>query len=227
VALTAVDRELLQNCLNRQPAAWNHFVDRFLSLIYHSIHFTAHLRSARLNPEDVEDIAAEILMQIIADDYKLLRQFRGHCSLATYLTVIARRICVHELNRRQQVRESIKRGDIKDLTNLPAESEAIEKGQEKLDQVEWLLRKLSGKEQEIVRQYYLEGRTYEEISTDLGVPVNSIGSVLSRARERLRELSQSSTMIPILEAEPPKAKKTKSRSAPPQKHSGRRTDGNT
>jgi len=37
-----------------------------------------------------------------------------------------------------------------------------------------------------VRLYYLEGRTYEEISTELNVPVNTIGPILSRARKKLR-----------------------------------------
>ena len=77
MALTAVDRDLLQRCLAKQPGSWNDFVDRFLSLIYHVIHYTAHLRSARVPPEDVEDIAAEVLLQIVADDYKVLRQFKG------------------------------------------------------------------------------------------------------------------------------------------------------
>jgi RNA polymerase sigma-70 factor (ECF subfamily) len=39
----------------------------------------------------------------------------------------------------------------------------------------------------VVRLYYLEGRSYEEISTELNVPVNSIGPILSRAREKLRK----------------------------------------
>jgi RNA polymerase sigma-70 factor, ECF subfamily len=197
VSFTPVDRDLLQRCLTRQPGAWNDFVDRYLSLVYHAVHYTAHLRSARLSPEDVEDIAAEVLVQIVADDYKALRQFQKQASLATYLTVIARRICVHELTRRQTVRDSIRRGDVKNADDLADESEAVEKGQEKLDQVEWLLRKLSGREREIVRHYYLEGLTYEEISTQLNLPVNTIGSVLSRARTKLRDLSKSSTALPV------------------------------
>jgi RNA polymerase sigma-70 factor (ECF subfamily) len=212
VSLTPVDRDLLQRCLTKQPGAWNAFVDRYLSLVYHAVHYTAHLRSARLAPEDVEDIAAEVLVQIVADDYKALRQFKGQANLATYLTVIARRICVHELTRRQSVKESIRRGDVREAEQIPAETEAEEKGQEKLEEVERLLRKLSGKEREIVRQYYLEGRTYEEISTELHVPVNSIGSVLSRARAKLRQYSLSTVQVPVyVPKKPTKASSSKSR----------------
>src|SRR6516165_12570770 len=105
VALTNLDRDLLKRCLAHQPGAWNDFVDRYLGLIYHVVHHTAHLRSTPLRPEDIEDLAAEVLLQIVANDYAVLRQFRGHCSLATYLTVIARRNCVHELAQRSAARE--------------------------------------------------------------------------------------------------------------------------
>src|SRR5262245_15137349 len=105
VALTKADRALLERCLGHKAGAWNDFVDRFLGLIYHVIHHTAHLRSFPLQPEDTEDIAAEVLLQIVGNDYAAIRQFRGTCSLATYLTVIARRICVHELARRGAARE--------------------------------------------------------------------------------------------------------------------------
>ena len=68
----------------------------------------------------------------------------------------------------------------------PDDGPAAVKSIEKLDEVESLLRKLNGREREIVRLYYFEGRTYEEISIATDVPVNTIGAVLSRARKKLR-----------------------------------------
>jgi RNA polymerase sigma-70 factor (ECF subfamily) len=188
VALTTVDRTLLQRCLNHEPGAWNDFVDRFLGLIYHVIHHTAHLRSAPLKPEDTEDLAAEVLLQIVDKDYHVLRQFRGQSSLATYLTVIARRIAVHELARRVAAREVQPKADgPQRAAEEIEEPPKAELGLESLEEVQKLLNKLPGKDREIVRLYYLEGRTYEEISTELNVAVNSIGPILSRARKRLRK----------------------------------------
>src|SRR5262249_19988572 len=89
VALTNVDRDLLKRCLNHKSGAWNDFVDRYLGLIYHVINHTSQARSTPLQPEDVEDLAGEILLQIVSGDYAVLRQFREQCSLATYLTVVA------------------------------------------------------------------------------------------------------------------------------------------
>jgi RNA polymerase sigma-70 factor, ECF subfamily len=186
VALTNLDRELLKRCLSKQPGAWNDFVDRFLGLIYHVVQHTAHLRSSTLRPEDTEDLAAEILLQIVERDYGVLRQFRGQSSLASYLTVIARRICVQQLSQRSAARE------VQPAAG-PAEKEAEDNGPaaglERLEEVERLLGRLPAREREVVRLHYIEGRTYEEISTELDIPVNTIGPVLSRARKKLRERS--------------------------------------
>jgi RNA polymerase sigma-70 factor (ECF subfamily) len=191
VALTSVDRDLLRRCLSHKSGAWNDFVDRFLGLIYHVINHTAQLRSTPLQPEDVEDLAAEILLQIVAGDYAVLRQFREKCSLATYLTIVARRICVHELARKWAAREVQPArgpgGGGVDLDEVEAPAHPRSRRSENLEEVEKLLRKLSGKEREVVRLYYLEERSYEEISTALHIPVNSVGAVLSRAREKLRK----------------------------------------
>jgi RNA polymerase sigma-70 factor (ECF subfamily) len=184
VPLTQVDRTLIQRCLQRHRGAWNDFVDRFLGLIYHVIHFTAHQRSAALQPEDVEDLAAEVLLQIVANNYAVLSQFRGQSSLATYLTVIARRICVQELARRAA--HGGAKEKLRDKAAPPTRGGLG--GLESLDEVQRLLRRLPSRERDVVRMFYLEGRTYEEISTALSLPVNSIGPVLSRAKKKLAAL---------------------------------------
>ena len=43
-----------------------------------------------------------------------------------------------------------------------------------------------GAEAEIVRMYHLEGKSYNEISTAMGMPENSVGPTLSRARSKMR-----------------------------------------
>lgn len=188
MALIARDRELIRRCLHHEPGAWNDFVDRFLGLVYHVVQHTADLRSYPLKPEDKEDVAAQILLRVVENDYAALRQFKGKSSLASYLTVIARRTCVNELANRMQIKE-------KEGGPRPSEQFAEAKpnsqpkaggGLESIEEVGKLLKKLPSRERAVVRLFYLEGRTYEEISTKLGIPVNSIGAILARARKKLR-----------------------------------------
>jgi RNA polymerase sigma-70 factor, ECF subfamily len=85
VALSDVDRNLLERCLNRQPHSWEDFVDRFTGLVVHVINHSAQSRSIRLGREDFEDLASEVFLAVLRDDFAVLRHFRGHSSLATYL----------------------------------------------------------------------------------------------------------------------------------------------
>ncbi|MFL5341664.1 MAG: RNA polymerase sigma factor [Gemmataceae bacterium] len=197
MALTPIDKALLQRCLAKEPGAWNDFVDRFLGMFYHVIHYTAHLRSVSVSPEDIEDVAAEVLLQIVANDYAVLRQFRGKSSLATYLTVVARRIAAHELARRQAKRDVQAPAG----TDREAPSRA-EAGLESLEEVQKLLRRLPTREREVVRLFFLEGRSYEEISSEMHIPVNTIGPVLARAKKQLRDGGETAAAPPTAKEKP-------------------------
>ena len=181
MALSDIDRNLLDRCLTRKPRAWEDFVDRFMGLVVHVINHTAQCRSINLTTADREDLAAEVFLAIVDHDLAVLRHFRGKSSLATYLTVIARRVVVRKL---VTGRQAVPLGDMV----ADAESEDIEPEQRISDREELgrLLTELGGSEAAVVRMYHLEGKTYQEISRTVGMPENSVGPMLSRARARLR-----------------------------------------
>jgi RNA polymerase sigma-70 factor (ECF subfamily) len=185
LALSEIDRSLLERCLGRKPKAWNDFVDRFMGLVVHVINHTARARSIRLSTQDKDDLAAEVFLEVIANDFAVLRNFRGQSSMATYLTVIARRVVVRELLKRMASSRLDGRGEAVD--DVP------DNGRETIDvlsdreQVERLLGELEGAEADVVRLYHLEGKSYYEISMATGMPENSIGPTLSRARGKLRK----------------------------------------
>jgi RNA polymerase sigma-70 factor (ECF subfamily) len=51
------------------------------------------------------------------------------------------------------------------------------------------MERLDQSEAAVVRMYHLEGKTYQEISGATGMPPNSVGPMLSRARAKLRSAS--------------------------------------
>ncbi|NQU74852.1 MAG: sigma-70 family RNA polymerase sigma factor [Planctomycetes bacterium] len=56
------------------------------------------------------------------------------------------------------------------------------------EHLRWALAKLSSRQAEVACLRYLSEMTYEEISQKLQISVRHVGVVLSRAREKLREL---------------------------------------
>ena len=188
MALTDIDRNLLVNCLDRQPGAWKEFVDRFAGVFVHVIQHTAHARSVQLSKHDADDLAADIFLKLVENDFDVLRRFRGESSLATYLTVIARRIVVHEVTRRRMA-EAL--GHVKThgatLEHVNANEFDASARIENRELVQRMLEGLVETEAMVVKLFHLEGRSYREISSGLGIPENSIGPTLSRAREKLRQ----------------------------------------
>jgi RNA polymerase sigma-70 factor (ECF subfamily) len=186
--LREIDRLLLDRCLRKEPGAWNDFVDRYMGLIYHVIHHVSHARSVVLSPADIEDIAAEIFLEIVDDDYDVLRRFKGASSLPTYLTVVARRTCVREVIKRQREAElghtHAHRATIGE--DGSSEAEAVASAEE----VERMLEHLSERDAQVVKLYHLKYLNYRQIGKQLGIPENSVGPILARARQQLRRTAE-------------------------------------
>ena len=187
VALSEIDRNLLERCLQRKPRAWEDFVDRFMGLVVHVVNHTAQARSARLTRDDRDDLCAEVFLEVIKNDFALLRNFRGQSSLATYLTVVARRIVVHQLLRHKSVARLGDGSSEQAARAVPDPNPSVEQRLSDREEVERLLQGLQGTEAEVVRMYHLEGKSYQEIGAAVGMSENSIGPILSRARDKMRQ----------------------------------------
>jgi RNA polymerase sigma-70 factor (ECF subfamily) len=187
VPLRDIDRQLIDRCLRKEPGAWNDFVDRYMGLIYHVIHHVSHARTLVLSPPDIEDIAAEVFLGIVEDDYGVLRRFKGSSSLPTYLTVVARRICVKEIVKRHREAE---------LGHVNASRAVVDEGSAEVapiasaEEVERMLKDLSDREAEVVRLYHLKYLNYRQIGKQLGIPENSVGPILARARRSLKRIAE-------------------------------------
>ena len=179
MALSEIDRNLLDRCLQQKPRAWEDFVDRFIGLITHVVKHTTQSSSESFTSEDYGDFCSEIFLTFIENDFAVLRHFRGQSSLATYLTVVARRKMVKLLNKRMD--SVILTDDVSAFDEDDALSYLYDR-----DEVESLLAELPPIEAAIVKLFYLEQKQYKEISAELNIPENSIGPILNRARQRLK-----------------------------------------
>ena len=179
MSLSEIDRILLQRCIDGAPRAWQDFVERFLGLVIHVANHTAASRGVQLDQATRDDLVAEVFLALLASDRSVLRRFRRDSSLATYLTVIARRVIARRLFQ-QTKQVGI---PVAPAAGVNSSTERIENREE----VERLMSRLDPQESHVVRMYHLEGKSYQEISEVVGLSENSIGPLLSRARQKMRE----------------------------------------
>jgi len=97
VSLLPLDRDLVRDCLQGDEAAWRIFCDRFAGLISQVVEQSALLFQMDVDEPTKIEIVTEVFSSIFDRDFTVLRRFAGESSLATYLTVVARRIVVKRL----------------------------------------------------------------------------------------------------------------------------------
>lgn len=182
--VTPEDRALLDLCLRGDAAGWAAFVERFAGLLAFVVDRTATQRGHSLKNADRDDLLADILLEVIHRDAAVLRAFAGRSSLATYLTVVARRVSVRGLSRLAAARGPHGLSDWS--RTVPATAAAHDGGADR-EQLEDLLSRLPADEARLVRLHHLDGHSYGEISRLTGMPLGSIGPALSRARQKLKE----------------------------------------
>jgi RNA polymerase sigma-70 factor (ECF subfamily) len=145
------------------------------------VNHSAQSRSVQLSADDRDDLCADVFLAIIRDDFAVLRRFRGQSSLATYLTVVARRVVIKRLLEEKSPTR---------LSELAAAPEQNGDPRQRLvddrEEVARLMEHLNPEEQVLVRLHHLEGKSYQQIAAALGVSENSVGPMLSRARAKMR-----------------------------------------
>ena len=187
--LTRQDQKLIADCLNGEPLAWKRFVERTIAIVYSVVRHTTHMGQVRLGDADIEDIAADVLARFVANDFRILRAFRGKSSLPTYVAVIARRATLEVLRSRRRSRS-------RSAASAPPDPSVVDDDPgyrlETAEEVDRLLGRLTGADADLVRSFYLESKSYRQISRDLGIPRNSVGPRLARLRRRLRDVAAES-----------------------------------
>jgi RNA polymerase sigma-70 factor, ECF subfamily len=179
------DLELVAKLLDRQRSGWRELVDRFERLVCSRIRFTLELYSPQFDVADVEDLAAEVFADLLKNDLQALRNFQGQCRLATWLSVIAHRRALKWMSRRQRM-ESLSSNSAEQLSDNGEQLRAMLAREDAAEVVERLTM-LKPSDQTILRLFYLEENSYQEISSKMGISVNSVGPKLSRAQQRLQK----------------------------------------
>ncbi len=191
-ALHLDDCVLVDRLLRKDPAAWHDFVTRLGPMMRSRVADVA-LAFGRANDDAaLDDATADVFAAILANDAAALRAFAGRSSLVTYLAVITTRCATRGFARKRIV---VSGGDRQEASepSTSIDDEPIRRiiRREQQQHLLSVLADLSDKQQQVVRLFHLEGRTYAEIADTLRMPIGSVGVTLRRAEEQLRKRLQS------------------------------------
>jgi RNA polymerase sigma-70 factor (ECF subfamily) len=136
------------------------------------------------NPADAEDLAQEAFVRL----WRALPLYDGRASFSTWLYVIARNACLSEL-RRRGARPAT---SLEDAAEPAAPTAGGGRAADARLDCETLVDTLPEPQRQVMRLFYLEDRSYEQVAAMLDMPINTVKSHLRRARARLAEAMEPS-----------------------------------
>lgn len=186
----AGEADLLQRCLDGEASAWEEFLERYRPVLERAVRFTFLRCVYRIPQDDVENVVQDLLARLYERDCRRLRSFQGRCPFAAWLKSLAVRITLNTI-RDEKRRGRYGGGEIEDLALQPAPDggEQPDPGErEAIRRLDVVLDSLGPVQRTALKMFYYDGLSYRQISLALGIPVQTLGSVITRARARLKEL---------------------------------------
>jgi RNA polymerase sigma-70 factor (ECF subfamily) len=178
-----MEEQEIRSCLDQKR-----FLDAFDRLLPEFQNKVFRLAWAMLGDRVLaEDIAQEVFVRI----WKALPGFRGQSSLSTWIYAITRNACLTALKAGSAKKESSLE---EPSVARAAENSGIEPCAHARIDVLRHLQELPEKYQQVLRLYYLEEKSYEEVSRLLAWPMGTVKTNLHRARKQLAEAVMQSTI---------------------------------
>ena len=171
------DAQLIERCLARENDAWSEIVARYRRRVFHIAYkFTS-------KHDQAEDLTQDIFVKLL----RSLDKFHRDADFGTWLTSVARHYCIDHYRASKREREVLVE-DLVAFDHAPAASGNPHRALEDRD-TKTLLRRgldqLPPKLREAVVLRDLQGLTYQEMASRLGLPEGTVKSRINRGREEL------------------------------------------
>src|SRR5690349_1153669 len=167
-------RQLIESCLRGEQSAWTQLVAKYERLIYSVAHTLCP------EPEDCADVFQRVCLAL----YQNLDRLRSDQVIPAWLTTVTRRQAYKVIRARKPYTQ-IDENELFVAAHVDLIREEFE--------VQLAIDRLDNRCGKLIRLLYFDTKepSYAEISTELGMPVASIGPTRARCLEKLKKFLSS------------------------------------
>ena len=172
------DNELIKASINGDKSAFGEIVDRYRKLVARTV------KGMLGDSVFAEDIGQEVFIKL----YYSLPDFRGEAKLSTYIQKIAVNLTLNEIKRRKRFFSMFAQKGNNEMYEFEVADVDNQEKREAAEIVNRALMSLEPKFRIIVSMRMLQGYSTKETAEILGLPLGTVLSRLSRAREQLKNV---------------------------------------
>lgn len=176
---------LIKRCLKQDKQAWGVFVDEYSRLVYWAIQKRLATTGFEHNQADIDDIFQEVFVAVLQD--AKLSQLREPKKLSAWLVMISSNKTISFM-RKKSIRERSFDPDIVVFRDNSFDQKLLAK--DELSVVKDVIDSFSDKEKRVISFCLLEEKTHQQIAEILNISVNSVSTIVARAKEKLKKQLQ-------------------------------------
>jgi RNA polymerase sigma-70 factor, ECF subfamily len=194
-----MDQTLINSLIAGDRSEWERFVNDHTKLVYATVRRTlTGCNFHTVSDNDVEDLHAAVFSSLVEDGYRRLRLFKGNCSLASWIRVIAVRKVLDFVRHEIPKRDS--EVHITDNEDRPLEDLAVDNSSpaqplmdaERVNAVKDCLKRLPPRER-LILTLYAEGRKAEDVARLVSISVANVYVIQHRALGQVRQWLEEKT----------------------------------
>lgn len=173
------DLDLVHRTLDGDSKAFNEIIRRYENMVARTV------KGMLGDIQQAEDVGQDTFIRL----YRSLKDFRGDSKLSTYIQRIAINQSLNEIRRKKRFLSLFYQSDDKeDMTEIDLAADNDEKARDIKDFVNLAISKLEPDFRSVVIMRAIHGYSTRETAEILEIPVGTVLSRLSRAKEQLKEL---------------------------------------
>ncbi len=184
------NRQLIERCLCEDSDAWNEFIDRFSGLVNWSIKRKLKKYECTYLKSDIDEIFQHVFTTIW--EKKSLSKVSERDNISPWLIVIASHATIDYI-RKRRAQENLLRNSYKKEKSSITHNELFVR--EHRDLIDKALQLLNDKERTYLELSSISGKRHKEIAEIFNTSVNSVSTVIARAKSKARRYLESKGIL--------------------------------
>jgi RNA polymerase sigma factor (sigma-70 family) len=172
------DTRLVRECLDGNEEAWSALIDRYKNLI-----FSIPIKYG-FSTDDATDIFQSVCLDLLSE----LSKLRDAKALPKWIMQITAHKCFHRKQLQQRVELSDPHAELLERSTPSVAMEILRQAEQE-QSLRQAMSELPPRCRQLVHMLFFDepARPYQEIASELGIAVGSIGFIRQRCLERLRK----------------------------------------
>ena len=194
---TMGERVFIERCLNRDKAAWSEFLSKYSNLIYNYIYHVFKVKGVRASSDKASEFFQQIFSDLIEDDFRKLRQFKGknNATLASWLRMVTINSCLNYLRKEKKVRlNSLDQEDddqnaslVETLVDFSDTADELLVKAESAQHLTECIEALNRQDKYLLEMHIYQGLHLEDLQVTLGISRSAVDMRKSRLIQKLRD----------------------------------------